>query len=72
MSEQPKSIWCNACRMSFPVQSRPLWGGGVETTCCTHEREGKTCRRPFWSFESSKYKVAKVGIEPHRLAEWQS
>ena len=74
MSEQPESIWCNACRMSFPVRRRPLLGnrGGAEPTKCTHDREGKACRRPFWHLESKKYAVAKVGIEPHRLAELQS
>ena len=74
MSEQPKSIWCNACRMSFPVRSRPLLGnrGGAEPTKCAHDREGKVCCRPFWHLESKKYAVAQVGIEPHRLAEWQT
>jgi len=73
MSE-PKSIWCNACRMSFPVRPRPLIGhpGGAERTLCSHEREAKPCRRPFWSLQSRKYDTAKVGIEPHRLDEWQS
>lgn len=77
MSEQPKSIWCSGCRISFAVRKIAGWHNGAEHTRCTHRRNGKACDRPFWhgygnQKKDKKYPLARVGIEPHRLAEWQS
>lgn len=62
MSEQPKKITCGKCLMTFKVK-RP--------TERTEQSRCPQCYRAFWHGTKDNRR-ASVGIEPHRLPEWQS
>lgn len=66
-----KEVHCEHCFMTFRVGNVERDCGGVERTQCEHQRHGKRCKRPFWHGTSTRPPRTRVGIEPHRLAEWQ-
>ena len=67
-------IYCEHCDMTFTVHSPRPNAWQTETTLCTHRRDGKPCRRPFWHNYTLKLggRCAQVGISPERWAEWQT